>query len=250
MRQYPTLKAADGRIAMQVLDSSLVGIVEVANAAIARINDITGGFRYSGNSNRYRLYVDATRLPLPITFITTSTVAGLETTLYCGNVLCPLVGSDDTLILDNSNTQEITLVASAGNRVTRYYFDIVRDNLRLDNIAAIDIDEGATFTIGGDYAGSSDLSWSQISGTPVNIADADSLNLVLAPQVDLLPANVDHGDFEFELSVSITPDNGVRQVYLSREIAVRIDKVNNGRVTGNPTLSMRHQPNHYGHRES
>ena len=236
--QYPTLKATDGSIAMQVLDSSLVRNVEVANVAIARINGITGGFRYSRNSNRYRLYVDATRLPLPITFTTTPPVAGLETMLYCDDALCPFVGSGDTLILDNSNTQEITLVASAGNRVSRYYFDIVRDNLRLDNIAAIDIAEGDMFTVGGDYAGSSDLSWSQISGTPVNIADADSLNLVLAPQVDLLPADVDHGDFEFELSLSITPNNRVRQVYLSRKIAVRINKVNNGRVTGNPVLSV------------
>ena len=230
--QYPTLRAADGSLAEQIWDNVLVDRIDVENAAITDLNGDTdfgeNGFNYN---YRYRLYVDGNQLSLPITFTTTPTV-GLETTLYCDGVRCPLAADGHAIILGTTNTQVIRLQVRQNNRIMEYYFDVIYESLNLNNVSAIDINEGDTFTITGDYAGSSDISWSQIEGPRMDVAGANSLNLELIPQADLVPKGSDYSIVKYRLEAGIGD-----QTYIVREILARINKVNNGLIRGNITLT-------------
>ena len=234
-QQYPTLRAADGSRAMQVWEESLPQSLRIENATITPINAITEDTSYR-DGNRYKLYVDSSRLPLPITFYTTPT--GI--TLYCDDVRCPLTG-DAAITLGDTDPQAITMVVRNDNRIMEYYFDVVRENVRLDNVATINLNEGDTFTVAGDYTGSSNINminWSQTAGPTMNIADADSLNLQLRPQVDLVPRNVAGSDVRFHLTIAVDDENGNPGVYISREISVRINKVDNAPTSGDLTLAL------------
>ena len=229
--QYPTLRAADGSLAEQIWDNVLVDRIDVENAAITDLNGDTdfgeNGFNYN---YRYRLYVDGNQLSLPITFTTTPTV-GLETTLYCDGVRCPLAADGHAIILGTTNTQVIRLQVRKNNRIMEYYFDVIYESLNLNNVSAIDINEGDTFTITGDYAGSGNISWSQIEGPRIDVSGTDSLNLKLMPQADLVPKGSDYSIVKYRLEAGIGD-----QTYIVREILARINKVNNGLIRGNITL--------------
>ena len=231
-QQYPTLRTANRSRAAQIWDDSLLENLSINDVAITRINAITGDSSYR-DGNRYRLYMDSSRLPLPITFLTSAT----DITLYCDDVRCPLTDTN-TITLRDVALQLITMVVRTDNRIMEYYFDVVREDVRLNNVAAISLDEGDTFTVAGNYAGSSNINWSQTAGPTMTVADTDSLNLQLIPQVDLVPKDDTHSDVAFALTISVDDEGGNPQVYISREIAARINKVDNAPTSGDIRLTL------------
>ena len=233
--QYPTLRTiisgTDGTdIATRIWDDTLLRGVSVSDGIIIRSNPITNDASYR-NTNRYNLYVDNSLLPKQISLNTTPS----SIPLYCDGVRC---GTSGSLNLTSDGTQLIRMDLSSSNRFMPYYFDVLREDVTLNNVATINLNEGDTFMVSGDYSGSSDINWVQTSGSAVTHVNADRLNLRLTPQADLVAEDAEFDDVRFRLAISVDDDNGTPQVYLSREITARINKVNNAPTTGDVRLVL------------
>ena len=226
--QYPTLKAAAGSKSMGAWDTSLLTDITAENAAI--IEDFVP-LQFD-----YRLAVDGIQPPPQITFSVASSRSDVSIEIYCDEVRCPLAGPT-TILFATTDLEEIRIVARQGNRVAEYYYTLVYDDIPFTNIDAISVNEGDTFTIMNNYSGpasgAGEILWTQIAGPFINVTSAASLLLQLQPQTDLVPRAADHSVVKFKLEAGIN-----NQVYITREISARINKVNNGQLSDRFTLSQ------------
>ena len=211
--QYPTLRTiisgTDGTdIATRIWDDTLLRGVSVSDGIIIRSNPITNDASYR-NTNRYNLYVDNSLLPKQISLNTTPS----SIPLYCDGVRC---GTSGSLNLTSDGTQLIRMDLSSSNRFMPYYFDVVREDVTLNNVATINLNEGDTFMVSGDYSGSSDINWVQTSGSAVTHVNANRLNLRLTPQADLVAEDAEFDDVRFRLAISVDDDNGTHK-FISAE---------------------------------
>ena len=227
--QYPTLRAADGSTATEIWDAGLLEDIAAENVAITE--------DFAALKFNYNLAVDGLQLPPQITFNTTTTRIDVNIEIYCDGVRCPLADpADPTTILFAATTpEEIRIVARQGNRVAEYRFAIVYDEYTLTNVDGISVDEGDTFTIQSNYSSSASVSilWTQTAGPSINVNNDTQLDLRLEPQADLVDRDADHSIVRFRLELSLN-----EQVYITREISARINKVNNG---NNVTVALSQQ---------
>ena len=216
--QYPTLKAADGNVATQVWDAGLLEDITIKNAALES--------NFKALEFKYRLFVDGIQPPPQITF-NVSTRSHVNIEIYCDEMRCPLADPADptTILFAVTAPEEIRIVARQGNRVVEYRFVIVYNELTLTNVDAISVNEGDTFSVTSNYPSSASHSilWTKIAGPSIDASNTDRLELTLQPQSDLVSKAADHSIVKFKLELSIN-----EQVYITREISARINKVNNG----------------------
>ena len=232
--QYPTLRAADGSTATEVWDTSLLTDITVENAAI--IED------FAPLKFKYRLLVDSIQPPPQIAFNVSSTRSDVSIEIYCDEVRCPLADPADptTILFATTDLEEIRIVARQSNRVAEYYYTVIYDEYTLTNVDGISVDEGGRFNIELNYPGAfiniDDFIWEQIAGPLIDsthtIISSSSI-ATLVVRSDLVPKAADHSIIKFSVKGYYN-----RQVYITREISLRINKVNNG---NNVTVTLSRQ---------